>query len=281
MSFPSPSPARSIFFFLAIAVALLTLFAPVDAFAGPGGEIVEAAFKTRIGRIVMLIIGIILAPLILWYYLKMRRGVKQTREDLAELARVYPWFEWSLIEKRVHATAAAIYGEWSSGKLDRSARYLTAEYLQAQKDILQMWEDEGRRNVTEVKRFGKIVPLLVLAQDWTRPATVFVRIGITLKDFLVDKATGKTIKGSKDGFQEVNQIFIMVHVDGEWLLHAIEQGDEDLNLASTQNEILTPVTQLDFQRVSSKLAGTKAAEDEPATEVERPRVGVERQDHDR
>ena len=273
--------SQSLVLLLLLCVTLLSIFAPLEALAGPGGEIIEAAFKTRMGKIIMVILSIILAPLLIWYYLKMHRGVKQTREDLASLARIYPWFEWSLIEQRVRATAAAIYGEWSSGKFERTAQYLTPEYLQAQRDIIQMWEDEGRRNVTEVKDFGKIVPLLVLAQDWNRPATLYVRIKVTVKDFLVDKKTGNTIKGSNVNFQQVDQIFVMVHLDGQWLLHSIEKGHDDLDFATTPNEILTRATQLDFHRGSSKLTGAQLSDDDPATEIERPRVGVETDDNDR
>lgn len=260
---------------LLLCVALLSIFAPMEALAGPGGEIVKATFRTGAGRMILLILAIILAPLVLWFSLKWRREVNKTRKDLTSLSRVYPWFEWSLIEQRVRSTAAAIYGEWSSGRLERTAQYLTPEYLQAQYDIFEMWEEEGRRNLVEVKRFGKIVPLLVLAQDWNRPATLYVSIDLTVKDYLVDKMTGKAIKGSNKNFERTHQVFSMVYIDGEWLLHSIEVRDEAFEFASTKNEIFTSATQMDFQRIFSQLPGAHSPDDDPSTEVERPRVGVE------
>lgn len=272
---------RRLALILVFLATTLLLLSPSEVLAGPGGEIIESVFKTKIGRILMIVAGIVLAPLVAWYYLKLRRGVKQTRKDLAQLTQLYPWFEWSLIEMRVRATAAAIYSEWSSGKLESSSQYLTPEYLKAQYDILEMWEDEGRRNVTDLKEIGKIIPLHVIAQDRHHPATIRVRVPITAKDFLVDKATGKTIKGSKTNFEHSDQVFVMVYEGGEWLLHAIEKGSEDLNLASTPNEIFTSMTLPDFERAASELAGLQPTETNPAKEMESPRVrvGENKQDH--
>lgn len=260
-------------------VSLLTLLVltvawfPIDALAGPGGEIVEFAFKTKIGRIISILLAIILLPLILMYCLGMYRGVKKAKEDLAKLAEVYPWFAWEIIQSRTRQAAEAIYGEWSSGKLEKSATFLTPEYLQAQNDILEMWKDEGRQNITEVKKIGSLKPLQVLAQDWTRPATVFVKVAIELKDYMIDCDSGKVIEGNKK-WDAIDQVFVMVHDENQWLLQAIENDDNTLDLATAENEVITARTQPDFSFTGSKATVPQPAQDTPPAEVEQPGVEI-------
>lgn len=267
-------------FGIIVVLCVLAIFM-ADSFAGPGGEIVEAVFKTRLGRIIFAILAIIFLPLILFYYFRLYRGIQKTRKDLNQLAEVYPYFQWELIQSRVKEAADVLYREWNQGTLRLSLRHLVPDYGQTQQDILDLWKEEGRQNVTELRKIVKVTPIQVLAQNWARPATVLVSVEMVLKDYLIDIATDKVIKGKKD-FQRPKKILVMVYVEDDWKIQSIENDDDELTFAIAPNEVFTPVTLEALSQAPSQSPVSEAAEREAAAEEKKSVVPESTdRDHDR
>lgn len=218
------------------ALGLILFLLPGEAaWAGPGGEIVELAFKTWWGRIIVLVLAVVLLPLILYVFVRQALGVRSTKKDLARLAEQWDYFAWPRIHSRVKAGMETLYGEWSTGKLEASAEFMTAPYHASQQDLLDRWAEEGKRNVTELRKIGKIRPLGVHVESEESMSVVPVLITVDLVDYLEDVSTGKILKGKKKVQDDHEVIWLMVHDDGEWLLHAIEDGADSLAYASAKN----------------------------------------------
>lgn len=244
-----------------------------EALAGPGGEIVEAVFKSRWGRIIALILAIIFLPLIIYVVVKEKLAVRRTKRDLEELAKEWPIFSWEHISGRVRNTAEALYRSWSSGDISPAEPYLTRDYFESQQDILDRWTDEGRSNVTKVRKFGRTRPLSVRTPDRSSFAVVCVGINMQIQDYMIEVESGKVTKGNKS-WKEKEMIFVMMHDEGEWLLHSIQGENDSLDIASEKNLTDTTYLRQAPERGGLETAAADAPERKPEAEVEQSVVEV-------
>lgn len=260
-----------------VVLALQLLLTPV-ALAGPGGEIVELAFKTKIGKIIMIILGVIFLPLGLYVYGREYLKVRRTKKDLKELAKEWAEYDWLSIQARVTLMAKELYSSWSSGDIGPAAHYLTMDYHESQQAILDRWNAEGKKNVTTVKRYGKCRPLNLMTPSWNHPAAIYVGMQMKLRDYMADAQTGKVMKGSKKKWVETEMIFLMVFSEGEWLLHAIEQDDQSLVIASEKNYLDTRYLRSQERSLESPLVDSP--ESQFSAQQEKAVVGVAEDDED-
>jgi hypothetical protein len=260
-----------------MVIGLLLLLAPV-AMAGPGGEIVELAFKTKIGRIISLVLAIIFLPLIIYVYWREYLKVRRTKKDLEELAKDWPEFDWLKIQTRVSLVARKLYSSWSLGEIGGATEYLTMDYCQSQQAILDRWKAEGKRNVTTVEKYGKCRPLRLMTPSWDHPAVIYVGVEMKLMDYMEDVRKGSVMKGSKKKWVEAESIFLMIFSEGEWLLHAIEKEDQSLVIASEENFVDT--TYLRSQKSSLESSTVDPAEGQFPAQQEKTMVEVAKDGED-
>jgi len=275
------------------AVLFLCFLTPSLCFAGPGGEIIEFAVRNPIGRIVLGIVAIILLPLILYVVIGESLGIRKTRQDLKRLAEIDPDFDWKTIETQVRKIVDQLYANWSTGDLTSLHGLLYPDYLTSQQDILDRWNEEEKRNVTELKKLQKIEPLHLLATD--AEAILRIRIKLDLKDYLESIKTGEILKGSKSKvISDHEAIWSLILHEGTWQLFAIEKDDLSLSYAKAPNEIepslLRPATlstrevSTDSAPVPETLTSQPAAlhpdENQMPTEQEEPMVEVRPDHHD-
>ncbi len=217
----------------------LLLLAPASAQAGPGGEIVELAFKTTIGKIILGILAIIFLPLIIYVYVREMIGVRRTKADLKQLAQQYPEFAWKSIDARVREIAQRLYTAWDSGDLANCFADLSPDYFWAQQEILDRWREEGKHNVVELKKVKQIKPLFVRTEDEESLSILAISITMNLRDYLLNTRTGKIIKGRKKVVTDHEAVWILVLDENRWMLHSIEEGTDSLSYAKSKNIIGT------------------------------------------
>ena len=208
-----------------------------DAIAGPGGEVIEAVFKTKIGRILLIIAAVVFLPLLLYVVIRQKIGERRTMKDLEALAEDYPHFAWGEIEKRVANGAQRLYGSWTSGDISRARDYLTDDYFQSQQEILDRWKEEGKRNVCRLEMLKKVRPLLVRTETSATYSMVAVLLTMDVVDYMEDVRTGKVLKGRKRANTDHDSIWIMIYDGVSWRLHAIEDGSNSLVMAAEKNEV--------------------------------------------
>ena len=79
-------------YILLILVIALVLFDIDPMYAGPGGTVVKAIFKTWWGKVLLSIIGIIFFPLTIYVYFREYFAVKNCKKELLELGKRYKDF---------------------------------------------------------------------------------------------------------------------------------------------------------------------------------------------
>lgn len=278
---------------LAALALLVLLLCPTDAFAGPGGEIVEWVFKSKVGRIVggiiLGILFIVLLPLVIYVWLRERAGIRRTTRDLEALARRFPAFAWPAIERRIREVVPKLYAAWNEADLSPVQDLFTAEYYSSQQDILDRWSEEGKRNVTKLEKIEKIAPLHVNVETEQAYSTLYVLVRVSLLDYLEEVSTRKLIKGKRKVKEDHDTIWVLLLHGDEWLLHAVESGDMSLAMATEKNTVDTSYldrmaavrrSAAPRRRAASELAPVDPAADVPAAETEEPVVDVESRDDD-
>lgn len=269
---------------LQVVALALFVFSGV-ALAGPGGEVAEFFFKTRVGQIIGLILAIIFIPLIVYVWVREKIGVARTRKDLEGLAQRYPWFTWSRIEARVRKALPVLYTEWGKGRLEKSASFMTPVCFDSNNDILERWSEEGKRNVTRLKKLKKVRPLWCRTEDEESYSIMAIGITVDLEDYLMNLTTKKVLKGSKGKVKADHEvIWMMVDVEGEWFLHTIEEGSNSLSFAQQKNMLDTRQLELRRREIierRSAAAAPQVAEHLETYEAEDAEVDVaERRQHE-
>jgi len=283
---------------LLVALVTLAVLSPVYVMAGPGGQIAKAAFNTTIGRVIMIALVIILLPVIIYFWAREFVGVRKTRKDLAKLAEEHPEFDWNAIQPRVKRMVEDLHSYWTVQDIERCGDFTTYDFMMTQKAILERWANEGKRNVTELKRINKIKPVYVRVEDGESMSVLAVSVSMNLRDYLVHATTGSVVKGSdKKVISGHTAIYMLVLADEEWLLHGIEDGATSLGFAKEQNQVETghlkrrkaveagELTQAREAReiadsvIASQAPAADAAAHAPDAKPEEPVVGVEDDHH--
>ena len=234
---------RALYRAAAIAVAssvfLLLWVLPGVALAGPGGEIVEAVFKTQIGRIIGGILALILLPVILYVYGYQYLAIWRAKKSLRTLAEDYPQFDWDELEEQAKAAAHEIYAVWSSGDLTPAAEHMMPAYFESQQAILDRWKEEGKTNVCRMNKFRKVRPLRVAVENEQEFSSVAVIVTLDLVDYLEQKGKSKPIKGTRKRLKNEDFIWTFVAFEGRWRLASIEDGSLTLAYARAGNRLDT------------------------------------------
>ena len=260
---------------LLAALIATDVLMPESAWAGPGGQFVKAVTKTWWGKALLGLAAIILLPLALYVVVREWIEVRRCRRDLAELEQRFPFFGWNHIEARARETIETLYRVWGTGDLSSAAPYLMPDYLQAQQDLLDRWKAEGKHNVFSHAGDISLAPLHVGVENEDSNSLVVLRSKTHVIDYMEHVETGKKLKGSKSK-QELESCLVCIHVAGEWMLSAIEEGDNSLAIASEKNVL--DASYLLEMADGSQFASPDGAQDPAAAESEKGPVGVAEHD---
>jgi len=209
--------------------------------AGPGGRIASAAFQSFWGRVLLVILTLIFLPLILYTVLQEQLATRRARKDLQYVASRDPQFRWLDIKRRAKECFQRVHHGWQDGNLKDVTQWMTAWYWQNQQMVfLDRWESQGLVNVCEVKKIKNIRPLLFIHRNDDGKAhegsTISLAIAANMQDYLKSKSTGEVVEGSKK-WQDVETIWTLSFVDGEWLVADIEEAEESLAYAKMRKEL--------------------------------------------
>lgn len=225
---------------LALIVVFLFLF--VDPiYAGPGGTVVKAIFKTFWGKVLLTAIGIILLPLIIYVKYREYFAVKKCKKELESLQAINDDFRWSKLEKTVKQIFERVYLAWSKEDMSAVSNYVSHWYWQNQQLVhLDKWKSENLKNICDLESVGKIRPLHleILNRENLEGSRIAFAIEGRIKDYLVDRTTHKIVKGSSN-YDDEERIWVFEYTEGKWLLDDIHEGDLSLAFAKLENIIPT------------------------------------------
>lgn len=223
---------------LVFIVALLLVF--VDPiYAGPGGTVVKAIFKTFWGKVLLSIIGIILFPLFAYIHFREYFAIKKCKKELLTLQTVNDDFRWSKLEKTVKQIYERVYLAWSKEDMSAVSNYVSHWYWQNQQLVhLDKWQSENLKNICALESVGKIKPLHleILNRENLEGSRIAFSITGRIKDYLMDRTTLKIVKGSRN-YDDEERIWVFEYTNGKWLLDDIQEGELSLAFAKLDNII--------------------------------------------
>ena len=86
---------------ITIILVVILLFSVDPVYAGPGGTVVKALFKTWWGKLLMILLAIILLPLIIYSRIIEFIKVRQTKKELLKIGLNNNEFSWLNMEKNI------------------------------------------------------------------------------------------------------------------------------------------------------------------------------------
>tara|TARA_R110000868_G_scaffold5480_8_gene33025 strand:- start:3876 stop:4529 length:654 start_codon:yes stop_codon:yes gene_type:complete len=210
-------------------------------FAGPGGTVVKAIFKTWWGKVLMSIIGIILLPLIIYVYFREFLAIKKCKKELLVLGKKNRDFSWLNLDKNVRNIFSRVYIAWNNQDLKEASSYISHWYWQNQQLVhLDEWKKENLVNVCKVDGIKSVKPLYLEITDEANleGSRIAFLITANIMDYLKNKDTNKIVQGSSK-FDDEEKIWVMEYTDGKWVLDDIQDGQLSLAFAKTKNVIPT------------------------------------------
>lgn len=230
---------RKSHYILLILVITLVLFDIDPMYAGPGGTVVKAIFKTWWGKVLLSIVGIIFFPLTIYVYFREYFAVKNCKKELLELGKRNKDFSWLNLDKNVRNIFNRVYIAWNNQDLKEASSYISHWYWQNQQLVhLDEWKKENLRNVCKVDGIKSVKPLyLEISEDeGLEGSRIAFLITANIMDYLKDIDTHKIVQGSSK-FDEEEKIWVMEYTNGQWVLDDIQDGQLSLAFAKTKNRI--------------------------------------------
>jgi len=224
---------------LVVTLVVLLLLYVDPIYAGPGGTVAKAIFKTWWGKLILFLLAIIFMPLIVYSYTIEFFAVRKTKKQLLEISRINKDFSWLNLDKNVSNIFTRVYNAWSNEDMKEASEYVNHWYWQNQQLVhLDRWKKENLKNICRLESIRKIKPLYIEISDEDNLEGSKVAMSITanIEDYLIDRDTKKVVEG-KAGFDNEEKIWIMEYVDGKWLLDDIREGNLSLAFAKTKNII--------------------------------------------
>lgn len=231
--------------------AFATLIIAEPALAAPGGKIARAVFETFWGRVVLVLLVIVFAPLIVLSVLKERRAVRRATADLAYLAQRAPEFRWIGLRERALACFHRVHAAWSREDVSEATDFMTDWYWQNQQLVfLDRWAADGLVNHCTVKSVSKVKPIVVDPRhgpDGFDGSKVVLAISANMQDYLARRDGGEIVEGSKK-YKDVESLWTFELAGGEWKvsnIDASESMDEYLEMARALPRVTDSVQSMD------------------------------------
>lgn len=223
-------------FFITVIIILFTID-PV--YAGPGGTVAKAFFKTWWGKLILGFLTIIFLPLIIYIRLIEYRKARKIKKILTQLSLKHKNFHWLQLQKEFKNIIQRVYNAWSNENMSEVKEYVNHWYWQNQQSVfLDQWKKENLKNVSHLREIEKIRPLyLELTEEPNLEGSrIAIAIDVVAEDYLKDRDTNKVIQG-KSGYESLEYVWFLEYTEGKWLLDAIEEGGLSLEIAKMPNVI--------------------------------------------
>ncbi|MBR9846873.1 MAG: hypothetical protein GYB35_12565 [Algicola sp.] len=223
--------------FTIIFIAILFYADPV--YAGPGGTVAKAFFKTWWGKTILALLAIIFLPLIIYMKTVEFFAVRKAKKELLKLGMVNKDFSWLNVEKHVTDVFTRVHHDWSNEDMKEVSEYVNHWYWQNQQSVhLNKWKAENLKNICHLDRITNIKPLYLEISEAENFEDSKIAFSITanIEDYLIDRDSRRIVKG-KNGYNSEEKIWIMEYTEGKWLLDDIRDGDLSLQFAKLENVI--------------------------------------------
>lgn len=223
-------------FFITVIIILFTID-PV--YAGPGGTVAKAFFKTWWGKLILGLLTIIFLPLIIYIRLIEYRKARKIKKILTQLSLKHKNFHWLQLQKEFKNIIQRVYNAWSNENMSEVKEYVNHWYWQNQQSVfLDQWKKENLKNVSNLREIEKIRPLYLELTDEPNleGSRIAIAIDVVAEDYLKDRDTNKVIQG-KAGYESLEYVWFLEYTEGKWLLDAIEEGGLSLEIAKMPNVI--------------------------------------------
>ncbi|MFK7781837.1 hypothetical protein [Psychroserpens sp.] len=223
--------------FTIIFIAILLYADPV--YAGPGGTVAKAFFKTWWGKTILGLLTIIFLPLIIYMKTVEFFAVRKAKKELFKIGLINKDFSWLNVEKHVTNTFTRVYKAWNNEDMKEVSEYVNHWYWQNQQSVhLDKWKSENLKNVCHLESINKIKPLYLEISDDDNFEGSKIAFSITanVEDYLIDRDSRRIVKG-KNGYNSEEKIWIMEYSNKKWLLDDIRDGDLSLQFAKLKNVI--------------------------------------------
>lgn len=223
-----------------ILLVVIVIFVFVDpVYAGPGGAIAKGLFKTWYGKLLLLILGIILLPVIIYVRTREYFAVRKNKKQLAQLATINRTFNWLDLEKNTRNIIQRVYEAWSKEDMERVSEYVSPWYWRNQQLVfLDQWKENNQQNICKLARIENIKPLYleISSEENLEGSKIAFSITVEVEDYLVDRTTQQVVEGRK-GFGSEEKVWILEYTEGNWLLDDIREGSLSLAFAKLPNVI--------------------------------------------
>ena len=223
-------------FFITVIIILFTID-PV--YAGPGGTVAKAFFKTWWGKLILGSLTILVLPLIIYIRLIEYRKARKIKKILTQLSLKHKNFHWLQLQKEFKNIIQRVYNAWSNENMSEVKEYVNHWYWQNQQSVfLDQWKKENLKNVSHLREIEKIRPLYLELTDEPNleGSRIAIAIDVVAEDYLKDRDTNKVIQG-KAGYESLEYVWFLEYTEGKWLLDAIEEGGLSLEIAKMPNVI--------------------------------------------
>ena len=223
--------------FITLIVVLFLFIDPV--YAGPGGTVAKALFKTWWGKALLGLLTIILLPLIFYIQVIEFIAVRKAKKQLAKLSLINKDFSWLNIEKNVSNVFSRVYLAWGNENMNEVSSYVNHWYWQNQQLVhLDRWKNENLKNVCKLQSISRIKPLYLEISEEKNLEGSKIAFSITgnIEDYLINRDNKRVVEGKK-GFNDETKIWIMEYTNGSWLLDDIRNDEFSLSFAKMENVV--------------------------------------------
>lgn len=223
-----------------VITLVFVLFLFIDpVYAGPGGTVAKALFKTWWGKLLMSVLVIIFLPVIFYVRVIEFIAVRKAKKQLAKLALKNKDFSWLNIQKNVSNVFSRVYLAWGNENMKEVSEYVNHWYWQNQQLVhLDRWKKENLLNVCKLQSISSIKPMYleITDNDNFEGSKIAFEITASIEDYLIKRDTRRVVQGKK-GFNDESKIWIMEYTDGKWLLDDIRDEEFSLSFAKMENVV--------------------------------------------
>lgn len=223
---------------LVLTVLIIALLFYVDpVYAGPGGTIAKALFKTWWGKLLLILLTIVLLPVIIYYRTIEFFAIRKTKKQLNAIGLKNKDFMWLNLDKHVSNIFERVYLAWNEENMSEVSNYVNHWYWQNQQKVhLDKWKSKNLKNVCDLGAILSIKPLyLEITSDPSFDGSkVAMLINANIEDYLIDRTTKRVVEGKKGHYDE-EKIWIFEYSEGQWLLDDIKEDSYSLFFAKLKN----------------------------------------------
>lgn len=224
---------------LVVLTLIIICFTIDPVYAGPGGTVAKAFFRTWWGKLILILLTVIFLPLIIYMRLIEYRKAREIKKILSQLSKEHKAFHWLQLQKEFHNIIRRVYQAWQEEDLSQVKQYVNHWYWQNQQEVyLDRWKKENLQNISRLKDITKVRPLYLEISEEPNFENSRIAIVITVvaEDYLIDRETQKVVEGKK-GYDELDYVWFLEYSEGQWLLDDIQEGSMALEIAKMPNEV--------------------------------------------